>query len=159
MRSVVLVESEMLISLILADFLQESGINVHQASRGRDAAKLIATGVEVELVITDLSVPHRAEGLALVLWLGEHRPDLSVTVAVDDQTKIDSVVRLNKLWIGRREPYDLSAAVRQMRSIVNARHMRERKPSLEEQGEWPQLAQHATETSAANQVRSSLGSE
>ncbi len=77
---VLLVEDEALIRMMLAGEFEEAGFRVHEAGSADDAVALLESGVEVALVVTDIRMPGRLDGLGLVAWLADHRPGLPVLI-------------------------------------------------------------------------------
>ena len=79
MRTVLVVEDEDGIRLALARALGREGYDVLTAANGADALQLVEAHDDVELVVTDLTMP-RMSGDALVARLAIERPGLPIVV-------------------------------------------------------------------------------
>lgn len=79
--TLLVVEDEPLIRMDLADCLRLEGFTVVEASGPAEAREVVSSGAAVECVLTDLHMPHRDDGLALLRWLAAERPDLPVLIA------------------------------------------------------------------------------
>ena len=75
------VEDEALIRAGLVEEFETAGYQVHAAASADEALVLIQSGHPISAVVTDLRMPGRLDGLGLVTWLREHRPNLPVIVA------------------------------------------------------------------------------
>jgi CheY-like chemotaxis protein len=78
---ILVVEDEALIRAGLVLEFETAGYQVHEAASADEAVLLLQTGIELGAVVTDLRMPGRLDGLGLVAWLREHRPNLPVIVA------------------------------------------------------------------------------
>lgn len=79
-RSVLLVEDEALIRLMLAGEFEDAGFEVHEADSADKAVSLLEAGLAAEVVITDVRMPGRMDGLELTAWLAKGRPGLPVVI-------------------------------------------------------------------------------
>ncbi len=80
-RSVLLVEDEALIRMMLAGEFEDAGFVVHEAGCADEALMLLEEGLDVALVVTDVRMPGKFDGLELAAWLATHRPGLPVLIA------------------------------------------------------------------------------
>src|SRR3954447_18860907 len=78
---VLFVEDEWLLRATVSDFLEDSGHTVIGANSADDAVTLLTDGLTVDLVITDIRMPGRLDGVGLAFWLQQHRPGLPVILA------------------------------------------------------------------------------
>ncbi|WP_037280122.1 response regulator [Rubellimicrobium mesophilum] len=78
---ILLVEDEALIRMMLVGELEDAGFVVHEAGSGDEAVTLLEGGLEVALVVTDVRMPGRLDGLGLAAWLADQRPGLPVVIA------------------------------------------------------------------------------
>lgn len=77
---VLLVEDEALIRMMLAAEFEDAGFNVHEAGSADEAVDLLTAGLVVRVVVTDVRMPGRIDGLGLTAWLADHRPGLPVVI-------------------------------------------------------------------------------
>lgn len=79
--SVLLVEDEPLISMLIAEWLVEEGFAVHEASTADEAFDYILRGGAVDVLFTDINLPGRLNGVELAERVRELRPELPVVYA------------------------------------------------------------------------------
>jgi CheY-like chemotaxis protein len=77
-RTVLVVDDEEVVRMLVTRALREAGHEVVEASHGAAALALLESGTrEFDLVICDLVMPG-LNGRELARWLGAHRPDLPI---------------------------------------------------------------------------------
>lgn len=82
MRAIVLVvEDQVIIRMSLCDSLREAGFQVIEASDAGEALKVLRSGAEIHLLLTDFSMPGPMDGLRLAAVAQSMRPDLKIVVA------------------------------------------------------------------------------
>jgi CheY-like chemotaxis protein len=79
--SVLLVEDEVLISTLVADWLSEVGFAVHEVTTADEALDYIGSDGEVDVMLTDVDLPGRMNGAELAERVRELRPDLPIVYA------------------------------------------------------------------------------
>ncbi|WP_379064240.1 response regulator [Mesorhizobium sp. UC22_110] len=80
-RIILLVEDEVLIRMTVADVLREHGYCVIEAASGDEALRLLNSGINCDLVVSDVQMPGGIDGTALVQRLKIDRPHLPVILA------------------------------------------------------------------------------
>ena len=76
--TILVVEDEVLIRLMIAEYLREFGYTVLEAKNGDEAARLLHEGDQVDIVFSDVRMPGRIDGLALAKWIARNRPEIGV---------------------------------------------------------------------------------
>ncbi|MEJ2374172.1 MAG: response regulator [Pseudolabrys sp.] len=79
--TVLLVEDEVLISNLVADWLGERGFAVREVASGDEALAYIDDGGEVDVLFTDLNLPGSVDGAELAARVRAMRPELPVVYA------------------------------------------------------------------------------
>jgi CheY-like chemotaxis protein len=79
--SVLLVEDEALISLMVSEALSESGFDVHEVSTADEALRYIGGGGAVDVLFTDINLPGGMTGAELAQRVRALRPELPVVYA------------------------------------------------------------------------------
>jgi CheY-like chemotaxis protein len=79
--SVLLVEDEALISALVADWLTESGFEVHEAATADEALAYLDAGNPVDVLFTDINLPGSMNGAELATRVRALRPDLPIVYA------------------------------------------------------------------------------
>lgn len=90
-RTVLVVEDEVLVRLVVADYLRECGFRVHEAANAEEAlAVLESPDVTVDVVFSDVSMPGSMDGFALARWIRTNRPqvDVMLTSGIDRTAEI-----------------------------------------------------------------------
>lgn len=76
--TVLVVEDEGLIRLLIAEYLRDCGLHVLEAARGEDALALFAAGRRIDVVFSDVQMPSAHEGIALAHWIRKNRPRVHI---------------------------------------------------------------------------------
>lgn len=79
--SVLLVEDEALISMLVSDWLNELGFEVHEARTADEALDYIDGGGTVDLLFTDINLPGGMTGAELAQRARALKPELPVVYA------------------------------------------------------------------------------
>jgi two-component system, response regulator PdtaR len=79
--SVLLVEDEVLISNLVAEYLSESGFDVHEVTTADAALEYIDSGAAVDVLFTDINLPGSMNGAELAERARRRRPDLPIIYA------------------------------------------------------------------------------
>jgi CheY-like chemotaxis protein len=67
--TIMIVEDELLLRLDLANQLHSAGFEVFEAQSTDEAVKLLATDIDVDLILTDIRMPGQIDGLGLVSFV------------------------------------------------------------------------------------------
>jgi CheY-like chemotaxis protein len=79
--SVLLVEDEALISLMVSEALSEVGFDVHEVSTADEALRYIGDGGAVDVLFTDINLPGSMTGAELAQRVRALKPELPVVYA------------------------------------------------------------------------------
>jgi len=83
--TILIVEDEVLIRIIAADALEDSGFTVLEASDAAEALRILARHDEVAVLFTDINMPGDMDGLALARHVASERPEIKVVVTSGKQ--------------------------------------------------------------------------
>jgi CheY-like chemotaxis protein len=75
---ILIVEDEFLIRLTLAEALAEDGFAVAEAASGDEALAMLQEDASIELLLTDIQLPGKLDGIALARAARRHAPLLPV---------------------------------------------------------------------------------
>lgn len=67
--SILLVEDEFLIRMAVADDLRAEGYVVFEAGTGEEARDMLLSGAEVDVVVSDVRMPGKIDGLELLAFV------------------------------------------------------------------------------------------
>jgi len=77
---VLLVEDEVLIRMVVADYLRECGYRVLEAGNADDAIKILTTDEPVDVVCTDVQMPGTLDGFGLSRWIRQEKTGVKVVL-------------------------------------------------------------------------------
>ena len=98
-RLILLVEDEMLIRAIVAESLGDAGFEVVEAANGDEALALIGRLERVDLLLTDMQMPGKADGNAVAACARHHFPRLPVIYVTGRPDSLTNPVGGNDLVI------------------------------------------------------------
>jgi DNA-binding NtrC family response regulator len=112
--TVLVVDDEVLIRLLIADELRARGLNVIEAANSNEALSVLRSAVPVRLLFTDVRMPGPVDGIGLAGLARAEHPELKVVVA-SGQT-VTSIPKGADAFL--RKPYDIDAVVQQVTSLL-----------------------------------------
>jgi two-component system, response regulator PdtaR len=113
--TVLLVEDEVLIRLMVAEELRSQGLQVLEASNAEEALAILESSLPVDLLFTDVRMPGRMDGVALAKLAQARFPRLKVIIASSHQPE-DPSRTLADAFIAK--PYDLNKVVERVESLL-----------------------------------------
>lgn len=123
--TVLVVEDEVLIRLMIADALRSQGITVIEASNGEEAMHVLQSALAVHLLLTDIRMPSALDGLALAHAARAARPGLKLIVASSHVPGDETADLADAVF---SKPYSLTAIVERVKSLLaEAHHARQRR--------------------------------
>src|ERR1700693_2677247 len=102
--SVLVVEDDVMIRLVIADRLRDNDFTVVEASNADEAITLLQSQVPVDLVFTEVRMPGAIAGVALARRVRETHPDMKLIVASGNSDIENDKVPADAFF---RKPYDL----------------------------------------------------
>ena len=135
-RTILVVEDEVLIRLHLAEELRRSGYHVHEASSADEAMRLLRTVADIDLLITDIQMPGSMDGLALADWTSQMRPAMKIMIASanrvsGNRTYFHAVVT---------KPFEMSLLLQTVRELLASA---EPKTGRHPRGDFPMCSREA----------------
>lgn len=119
---VLVVEDEVLIRMAAADHLRHCGFKVAEAGSSAEAQELILSGLKVDLVFSDITMPGALDGIGLAQWLGTHAPDLPVILTSGVTSSLDAAKKVcANVRVLLPKPYDYDGVVTNIRTALAAR--------------------------------------
>jgi CheY-like chemotaxis protein len=79
-RSILLVDDEPLIRVVLSDLLADAGFRVSEVESADQATEHLQELGQVDLLITDVRMPGEMDGLALARWARKHCPGTKIII-------------------------------------------------------------------------------
>jgi|SRR5689334_73450 CheY-like chemotaxis protein len=103
--SVLLVEDEVMISNLVANYLNESGFHVYEVTTADAALRLINSGTDVDVLFTDINLPGGMSGAELAERVRELRPEMPIVYA-SGRYKLSEISPLVPRSLFVAKPYD-----------------------------------------------------
>lgn len=75
---VLIVEDEVLVRMVVAEYLRDCGFMVIEAGSAKEAMALFKADIEIDAVFSDIQMPGEMDGFGLARWLRQHHPDVKV---------------------------------------------------------------------------------
>ena len=79
-ESVLVVEDEVLVRMVIADNLRNAGYTVIEASNAHEALGLLRSNVDVRLILSDVRMPGTMNGLALARTVRSEFPVIKIVL-------------------------------------------------------------------------------
>jgi CheY-like chemotaxis protein len=76
--SILVVEDELLIRLLVSDELRDAGYHVIEAASADEAVAILKSGADVNLILSDVRMPGALDGLGLLAVVRESFPGIPV---------------------------------------------------------------------------------
>jgi CheY-like chemotaxis protein len=113
---VLVVEDNRDVRALTVKRFERLGYEVVECVTGAEARDALKSGLEVEIVFTDIMMPGGLTGIDLGRWIGENRPELPVILTTGFAEEIAGTMTAGKEpWTILRKPYtqkDLANVVR-----------------------------------------------
>ena len=123
--TILVVEDEFLIRVMLSDYLQGCGFKVLEGSTADEALAIIEKlDVPIDVVLTDIRMPGSMDGFGLVRWIRANRPDINVIIVSGEAKKADAAKELCENAPLFEKPYNLEAVVSKIRATIEASQTR-----------------------------------
>jgi CheY-like chemotaxis protein len=119
-QTILVVEDEVLIRLVIAEYLRECGYKVHEAATADEAvAVLEAPEVSVDIVFSDVVMPGSMDGFALARWVRAHRPGIQVILTSGIDRSAEKAGELCEAGPLLQKPYHPQHAVDRIRQLLS----------------------------------------
>ena len=120
--TILVVEDEVLIRLVIAEYLRDCGYRVFEAAHA-DEALLVLRQAErpVDVVFTDIEMPGSMDGFALAQWVRANRPDVDVILAGSVNRAVQAASDLCDQQDHVPKPYDPQTVHDRIRRLLASR--------------------------------------
>ena len=115
--TILVVEDEVLIRLVIAEYLRECGYKVHEAAHAEEAiAVLQAPEVSIDIVFSDVVMPGSMDGFGLSRWVRDNHPEIEVllTSSIDRSADLAGMLRGGPLARKPIEPHGVVDRIKQL---------------------------------------------
>lgn len=118
LQTVLVVEDEVLIRLVIADYLRECGYRVHEAVNAEEAVAILQSPeVSVDVVFSDVEMPGSMDGFGLARWIRANKPGTQVILTSGAERSADIAATLCEAGPLMEKPYpsqDVVARIKQL---------------------------------------------
>jgi len=113
------VEDEVLIRLVIADYLRECGYRVHEAVSGDEAVLILqAPEVSIDVVFSDVEMPGSMDGFELARWVRANMPQTQVILTSGVERSADIAATLCEAGPLLRKPYPSQDVVDRVKQLT-----------------------------------------
>jgi CheY-like chemotaxis protein len=117
--TVLVVEDEVLVRLVIADYLRECGYRVHEAAHAAEAVAVLESGtVAIDIVFSDVQMPGEMDGFGLARWVRTHRPGVRVILTSSVERSADIAATLCEAGPLLEKPYEPQGVVDRIRQLI-----------------------------------------
>jgi CheY-like chemotaxis protein len=117
--TVLVVEDEVLIRLVIADYLRECGYRVHEAADAAEAVAVLESGtVSIDIVFSDVQMPGEMDGFGLARWVRAHQPKVRVILTSSVERSADIAATLCEAGPLLEKPYEAHGVVDRIRQLI-----------------------------------------
>jgi len=121
--TVLVVEDEELVRLVICDYLQDCGFNVFGAATVAEAIDILqSAGARIDLVFSDIRLSGELDGIDLAHWVRQNRVGLPVILTSGDTARSAAATELcrahNMPFFAK--PYDMVRVAAEIRELVGA---------------------------------------
>jgi len=124
-ETVLVVEDEVLIRMVISAYLRDCGYQVIEAVNAEEAiAVLQQTDLTIDVVLSDLEMPGSMDGFGLSQWVREHRKGLHVILIGNPARAADVAAELCDSGPTLSKPYEPKLVVDRIRRLLAERASR-----------------------------------
>nr|WP_202049853.1 response regulator [Microvirga mediterraneensis] len=117
--TVLVVEDEVLIRLVIADYLRECGYRVHEAVNAEEAVSILQSPeVSVDVVFSDVEMPGSMDGFGLARWIRTNKPGTEVILTSGAERSADIAATLCEAGPLLKKPYPSKDVVDRIKQLT-----------------------------------------
>lgn len=133
--TILVVEDEVLIRLVIAEYLRDCGYRVIEAVHADEALLVLRKSeLAIDIVFTDVEMPGSMDGFALAQWVRNNRPGMDVILAGSVGRAVQAASDLCDAQNSVPKPYDPQNVHDRIRRLLASRRSgkRDLRSALEE---------------------------
>ena len=113
--TVLVVEDEVLVRMVVADELRKAGYTVIEASSAHEALDLLRNGVDVRVIFSDVRMPGPMDGVGLARVVRSEFPMIKIVLTSGNLTPLD--------WAEHhgffQKPYDAAKIIKHVKRLLD----------------------------------------
>ena len=114
-KSILLVEDEVMVRMMIADKLREAGYTVIEAANAHEALEVLQHDVDVRAILSDVRMPGTIDGVGLARTVRSQYPAVKIMLASGHLPSLD--------WAEHDgffpKPYDVEAVIRYIKTLLD----------------------------------------
>lgn len=119
--TILVVEDEVLIRFVVADYLRDCGFQVLEAANADEAMRLLETDkVEVDIVFSDIQMPGSIDGMGLARWVRTRFPAIKIVLTSGNVRTAELAEDLCHLQPIEQKPYSHEALLTRLQSLLTS---------------------------------------
>jgi CheY-like chemotaxis protein len=124
-ETVLIVEDEVLIRVVIAAYLRDCGFKVIEAAHADEALLILQDSeLQVDVVFTDIEMPGSMDGFALAKWIRVNRQGMEVILAGSPARAANAAGALCEEGTALSKPYEPQAVLDRIRRLLAGRASR-----------------------------------
>lgn len=116
--TVLIVDDNPLLRFSLSQEISEAGFRVREAGTADEAETVLGTGAQIDLLVTDVEMPGRKDGIALAGFVRTHFPHVPVIVVSGKAAPARAADVAHAFFA---KPYDTASLIQRIRMLLDAR--------------------------------------
>ncbi len=113
--TLLVVEDDVLIRSVLAEYLRMAGYRVIEAANAAEAIAVLDAGTAIDLALSDIAMPGAIDGLGLAEWVRAHHRHIPVVLTSGNVDQAAAEVA-DAFF---RKPYRMSTLTRRIGALLN----------------------------------------
>lgn len=118
---VLVVEDEVLVRMVIAEYLRDCDYVVIEAGSAVEALALLKADVEVDVVFSDIQMPGEIDGFGLSQWVRQNRPGVQVILTSGAASAADKAGDLCEEGPLLQKPYESEEVGRRIKQLLATR--------------------------------------
>lgn len=126
-ETVLVVEDEILIRMVISEYLRDCGYKVIEAANADEAILVLQhKELTIDVIFTDVEMPGSMDGFDLSQWVRANRQGLDVILVSNPARAADAAAELCKSGPALSKPYEPQVVVDRIRRLLAERASRNR---------------------------------
>jgi two-component system, response regulator PdtaR len=113
--TVLIVEDEVLIRMLLSEALRQEGYAVIEAANADEALSVLELTPSPDVLITDVRMPGSIDGFELAAYVRRTKPELKVIIT-SGHANPDGAIGVAEAFLPK--PYELSLILRRLKALI-----------------------------------------
>ncbi len=117
-ETVLIVEDEVFLRCSVGEHLRSCGLHVIETANALEAIRVLSSGIDIDVVFSDVQMPGLVDGVALAHWVSRERPGIKIilTTGFTERALGDVAARYPVL----PKPYDHCDLDSRIRTLLSA---------------------------------------